>query len=206
MFLALAVFLLQPFPASIPSFSNLPIQSANYSLAIFSVTQQPDVVVEDLDAESASFSFLPGQTELTPTTSTGESSSRFDSDSVSNKSSSSRRSSPYRPPPAELAGRGVPKMWYILGAAEHGAATFDAWTTRRVITSGAGQEMNPMLRPFANSGAIYAAVQVGPILFDLLAKHMLHSSHRWERKIWWLPQSASAVTSFVAGARNLTIH
>jgi hypothetical protein len=40
----------------------------------------------------------------------------------------------------------------------------------------------------------------------LLAKHMLHSSHAWERKIWWLPQSASAVASFVGGAHNLTIH
>jgi hypothetical protein len=97
-------------------------------------------------------------------------------------------------------------MWYILGAVEHGAAAFDSWTTRRVVQSGLGYEMNPTLRPFANSGALYAAMQVGPLLLDLLAKHMLHSSHRWERKIWWLPQSASAVTSLAAGAHNLTIH
>ena len=33
---------------------------------------------------------------------------------------------------------------------------------------GAGQEANPFLRPFANSGAIYAATQVSPALMDFL--------------------------------------
>ena len=100
----------------------------------------------------------------------------------------------------------MPLMWYILGAGEHGAATFDAWSTRRVIKSGLGYEMNPMLRPFANSGALYGAIQVAPLLFDFLGKHMYHSSHAWERKIWWLPQTASMVASFVGGAHNLNIH
>jgi hypothetical protein len=238
MFLALAVLLLQPSTVPIQVVTNLPIQSASYSLAIWSETQPQRATSAALEAkdsaakpatpageivfpagsslaagpdawrpdtESSSFSFLPGQTELTPITSTEESSSRTASESMPGRVSSTRRSSPYHPP-AELAGRAVPKMWYILGAIEHGAATFDAWSTRRAIQSGVGREMNPMLRPFANSGSLYGAVQVAPFLFDMLAKHMLHSSHAWERKIWWVPQTASAVASFAAGAHNLSIH
>jgi hypothetical protein len=169
------------------------------------VEENLQVTDDSSEMESTTFSFLPGQTDLTPVNSAGESSSRTDSEFASTTNSATGRFASYRPP-AELAGRGVPKAWFILGAIEHGAATFDAWTTRRVIASGTGQEMNPMLRPFANSNGLYAAVQVAPLLFDLLARHMLHSSHAWQRKIWWLPQSASAVASFVGGAHNLAIH
>jgi hypothetical protein len=204
MFLALAVLLLQPSTVPVPTVTKLPIQITNYSLSIIS-EKQIAADQELPDAESPSFSFLPGQTEPTSMSSTGESSSRLDSESMPGNISAYRRASSYRPP-VETAGGGVPKMWYILGALEHGGATFDAWTTRRMITSGTGRELNPMLRPFANSGGLYAAVQVAPFLFDLLAKHMLHSSHGWERRIWWLPQSASAAASFASGAHNLAIH
>src|SRR5712692_9724160 len=71
------------------------------------------------------------------------------------------------------------KTWYALAAASHGAATFDAWTTRRVLSSGAGHELNPLLRPFAGSSALYAAVQVGPTVFDYLGKRMMTSRHGW---------------------------
>jgi hypothetical protein len=106
----------------------------------------------------------------------------------------------------EAAGIGVPKMWLVLGAMEHGAATFDAWSTRRNVMEGTMHETNPMLRPFANSNAMYAAVQVAPVLFDLLSKHMLHSSRSWERKSWWVPQTASTVASILSGAHNMAIH
>jgi len=106
----------------------------------------------------------------------------------------------------EAAGIGVPKMWFVLGAMEHGSATFDAWSTRRNIVAGTAHEMNPMLQPFANSNAMYAAVQVCPVLFDLLSRHMLHSSRSWERKSWWVPQTASTVTSILSGAHNMAIH
>jgi hypothetical protein len=106
----------------------------------------------------------------------------------------------------EAAGIGVPKMWFVLGAVEHGAATFDAWSTRRNIEEGTMHEADPIMRPFANSNAMYAAVQVAPVLFDLLSKQMLHNSHSWVRKSWWVPQSASTVASILSGARNVAIH
>jgi hypothetical protein len=106
----------------------------------------------------------------------------------------------------EAARIGMPKMWFVLGAMEHGAATFDAWSTRRNIMEGTMHETNPMLQPFANSNAMYAAVQAAPVLFDLLSKHMLHSSRSWERKSWWVPQTASTVASILSGAHNMAIH
>jgi hypothetical protein len=106
----------------------------------------------------------------------------------------------------EAAGIGVPKMWFVLGAVEHGAATFDAWSTRRNIETGTMHEADPIMRPFANSNAMYAAVQVAPVLFDLMSKQMLRNSHSWVRKSWWVPQSASTVASLLSGARNVAIH
>jgi hypothetical protein len=106
----------------------------------------------------------------------------------------------------EAAGASVPKMWFVLGAVEHGAATFDAWSTRRNIMEGTIHEADPIMRPFANSNAMYAAVQVAPVLFDLLSKQMLRNSHSWVRKSWWVPQSASAVASILSGAHNVAIH
>jgi len=106
----------------------------------------------------------------------------------------------------EAAGMGVPKMWFVLGAVEHGAATFDAWSTRRNIMEGTTHEADPLLRPFANSNAMYAAVQVAPVLFDLLSRQMLRNSHSWVRKSWWVPQTASAAASILSGAHNVAIH
>jgi hypothetical protein len=106
----------------------------------------------------------------------------------------------------EAAGIGVPKMWFVLGAVEHGSATFDAWSTRRNIMEGTMHEADPIMRPFANSNAMYAAVQVAPVLFDLLSKQMLRNSHSWVRKSWWVPQSASTVASILSGAHNVAIH
>jgi hypothetical protein len=106
----------------------------------------------------------------------------------------------------EAAGASVPKMWFVLGAVEHGAATFDAWSTRRNIMEGTMHEADPIMRPFANSNAMYAAVQVAPVIFDLLSKQMLRNSHSWVRKSWWVPQSASTVASILSGAHNVAIH
>ena len=43
------------------------------------------------------------------------------------------------------------RVWLGLMMAQHSAATFDAWSTRRVISSGEGVELNPTLRPFAGN-------------------------------------------------------
>jgi hypothetical protein len=95
------------------------------------------------------------------------------------------------------------KVWYALAFAGHSGAAFDAWSTRRAISAGAGTEGNPLLRPFANSNALYAATQASPLVMDFLGKRMMTSQHTWMRKLWWLPQTAGASVSFAAGAHNV---
>lgn len=97
------------------------------------------------------------------------------------------------------------KVWYTLAIAGHSAAAFDAWSTRRAISGGYGTEANPLLRPFAHSGALYVATQVSPALMDFLGKRMMTSRHGMFRKLWWLPQAAGAGVSFAAGAHNVAL-
>lgn len=97
------------------------------------------------------------------------------------------------------------KMWYALAIAGHSGAAFDAWSTRRAISGGYGQEANPLLRPFAHSNVIYAATQVSPAVMDYLGKRMMVSRHGWMRKMWWLPQAAGAGLSFASGAHNVGV-
>jgi hypothetical protein len=96
-------------------------------------------------------------------------------------------------------------IWYSLALAGHSGAAFDAWSTRRAVSGGYGQESNPLLRPFAHSNAIYAATQVSPAFMDFLGKRMMVSQNRWVRKMWWLPQAAGASFSFAAGAHNVGV-
>ncbi len=95
------------------------------------------------------------------------------------------------------------RIWLGLSMAQHGAATFDAWSTRRAITSGAGRELNPMLRPFAGNASLYAAIQVGPLVLDYVSRCMMSSRHGWERHTWWLPQTVGMAMSIASGAHNL---
>jgi hypothetical protein len=96
------------------------------------------------------------------------------------------------------------KEWVALMILEHGAAAFDAYSTREAISRGAKEE-DPLMRPFAHSSAIYAAIQVGPALLDLLAHHMQRSRYNFERRTWWVPQSASAGVSIFSGVHNLSV-
>jgi hypothetical protein len=98
------------------------------------------------------------------------------------------------------------QMWIGLGIAEHSAATFDAWTTRRAMTTVGAQELNPLLKPFAGNASLYAAIQVGPAAMDYVGKKMMYSKHNWVRRMWWVPQSASFATSLFCGAHNLGVH
>jgi hypothetical protein len=98
------------------------------------------------------------------------------------------------------------QMWIGLGIAEHSAATFDAWTTRRAITTVGAQELNPLLKPFAGNASLYAAIQVGPVVMDYVGKKMMYSRHNWVRRMWWVPQSASFASSLFCGAHNLGVH
>src|SRR5580658_9753028 len=94
------------------------------------------------------------------------------------------------------------KTWYALMAASSGAAAFDAWSTRRAVSSGYGVESNPFLRPFSHSGAMYAATQVSPLVMDFIGRRMMVSEHKWIRNMWWLPQSAGTSVSLFAGVHN----
>lgn len=97
------------------------------------------------------------------------------------------------------------KAWYGLLILGHGAAAFDAWTTRRVVGGGYGVEADPLQRPFAHSGAIYATTQLTPLIMDLVGHRMMRSSHPLLRKAWWVPQAASAGVSLSAGIHNYGI-
>ena len=98
------------------------------------------------------------------------------------------------------------RLWRGLAIASHGAATFDAWSTRHAITTSGAQELNPLLRPFAGNASLYAAIQVAPFLMDYAGKKMMYSRHGWMRHTWWVPQTASFVSSLFCGAHNLAVH
>jgi hypothetical protein len=97
------------------------------------------------------------------------------------------------------------KVWYALTVTGSGAATFDAWSTRRAISQGYATEANPLLRPFSHSGAMYAATQVSPLVMDFIGKRMMVSQHKWIRRMWWLPQTAGSGFSIAAGVHNVGI-
>ncbi len=102
----------------------------------------------------------------------------------------------------ENAGR---KLWWTLVATQHAAATFDAWTTRRVIANGWGREVNPLLQPFARSDALYLAIHVGPAIQDYLGQRMRTSSHPVLRRFWWLPQLVGTALHLWSGFHNLGV-
>jgi hypothetical protein len=110
--------------------------------------------------------------------------------------------------PAEVRNREQrrKRLWLGLGIAQSSAAAFDAWSTRRVISSGDGQELNPMLRPFAGNASLYAAIQVTPVLLDYLSRRMMNSRHQWERRTWWMPQGLGTAMSLASGVHNLGVH
>jgi hypothetical protein len=168
----------------------------------------PRIVASPVFSAGANVSYQPGQTVVTPIdNSIPEAPGTFSSSLIpAGGGEPVMLAKPLKKRRPEGAGVGVPKMWFVLGAVEHGAATFDAWSTRRNIMTGTMHEANPLMRPFANSNAMYAAVQVAPVLFDLLSKRMMRNSHSWVRKSWWVPQTASTVTSILSGAHNVAIH
>jgi hypothetical protein len=88
-----------------------------------------------------------------------------------------------RPPaqtPPDLRTR---RLWLGLTIAAHSGAAFDAWSTRRLISAG-GQELNPIVRPFAGNASLYVATQIGPTIWDYLGQRMMNSRHLWIRRCW----------------------
>jgi hypothetical protein len=98
------------------------------------------------------------------------------------------------------------RLWSVLAITQHGAATFDAWSTRNALTQAGRAEEDPLLRPFAHSPLIYGAIQLAPTLLDFASRRMLRSEHHWVRRLWWVPQTASSAGFFYSGARNLNVH
>jgi hypothetical protein len=101
--------------------------------------------------------------------------------------------------------RNQKRIWYGLLAAGHAGAAFDAWSTRRALSGNYGTESDPLMRPFAHSGAVYAATQVTPLLMDLIGKRAMVSEHMWIRRLWWVPQSVGATLSFTTAAHNVGV-
>jgi hypothetical protein len=167
----------------------------------------PVAMPSPLFPAGANVSYQPGQTVVTPIDNAiPDAPGTFSSSFIPAGGGEPVMLKPMKKRNPEAAGVSVPKMWFVLGAVEHGAATFDAWSTRRNIIDGVAHETDPLMKPFANSGAMYAAVQVAPVLFDFMSKQMLRNSHSWVRKSWWVPQTASTVASVLSGAHNVAIH
>jgi hypothetical protein len=97
------------------------------------------------------------------------------------------------------------RLWYTFLVAGHGAAAFDAWSTRNAISQNYGTESDPFLRPFSHSNALYAATQVSPAVMDFLGRRMMTSGHPMLRRMWWVPQVAGATFSFSAGMHNYNL-
>lgn len=97
------------------------------------------------------------------------------------------------------------RAWLLLAVAQHGAATLDAYSTRQVLGSGHGRELDPLLRPFAGSAALYPAIQVAPAFLDFWGSRMMNSRRNWVRRVWWIPQTAATAGFIYSGVHNLGI-
>ena len=96
------------------------------------------------------------------------------------------------------------RTWLMLALAQHGAAAFDAYSTRYAVGHGA-VEQNPLMRPFVHSDSIYAVSQVTPFVMDLISRRMMRSQNGFIRHMWFVPQTLSLGTYVFAGAHNLQI-
>jgi hypothetical protein len=190
MILVLAALLLQ-FPA-IPQSLNLGTLSSAAEATVAAPEAAPRVATHA--AENADLaSEAPAAEGLVLNSNQPARGSRAAALSLSRGSGSQDRSSERRR-----------REWLALGIAQHGAATFDAWSTRQAISTGQYRELNPALRPFAGNASLYAAIQVGPLVFDYLGRRMMTSQHAWMRHTWWIPQAVSTAISLGSGVHNLS--
>jgi hypothetical protein len=96
------------------------------------------------------------------------------------------------------------RAWLVLSIAQHSAATFDAYSTRQAVSKGAS-EADPIMRPFANSPAIYGAIQVCPLVLDYAARRMERSQNSFLRHTWWVPQTAATGIFLFSGVHNMNV-
>ncbi len=68
------------------------------------------------------------------------------------------------------------KVFLIL-LLNHGAATFDAWSTRYLVGQNlVGLEANPLERPFVHSNVLYLTNQGDAVIADIL------ELHKWKKR------------------------
>jgi hypothetical protein len=183
------------------------------------VAASPDTAVTPFAEVSASSEPLPAQPADLPdaasirSASTENAAPTMTAISMNSGAQNSQSLSTLRVPDAPtakpervVAVEGMPsrKSWLILSIAEHSAATFDAYSTRQAVETGA-VETDPFLRPFAHSDAIYAAIQVGPAILDYVSHRMQRSDNNFLRRTWWVPQSASTGLFLFSGVHNMNI-
>jgi hypothetical protein len=94
--------------------------------------------------------------------------------------------------------------WFVLSIAQSSAATFDAYETRQAVENGA-HEVDPFMRPFANSPGIYAAIQICPVVLDYTARHMQRSENPVIRHTWWLPQAVGTGVYLFSGMHDMHV-
>jgi hypothetical protein len=112
------------------------------------------------------------------------------------------RAADFRLPAArEPEAPGAKRTWLLLGFALHGAAAFDAYTTRQAIREG-HRELDPLMRPFARSDAIYPVMQAESVLLDFVDRRMMRSRTGWMRRVWWLPQTLATAGFVWSGVHN----
>jgi hypothetical protein len=198
MVLAIAALLFQFGPAAqaLPDVSLAPATTVAKTVPADSMPDQPK----------------PAVAKSSTSDPTGSSSAVLTVASLEGTSQNSQALSTIRvpePPPAKpvrvIAVESYPrKSWLLLSIAQHSAATFDAYSTRQAVATGAN-EADPMMRPFAHSPAIYGAIQVGPAILDYAARRMERSQNSFLRRTWWIPQSASTGIFLFSGVHNMQV-
>jgi hypothetical protein len=96
------------------------------------------------------------------------------------------------------------RSWVALSILQHGAAGFDAYSTRYAVGHGAVED-DPFLRPFAHSPSIYLVSQLCPLALDLVGRKMQRSQNDFIRRMWWLPQTASTGMYLFSGVHNMHV-
>jgi len=185
-------------PADVSANSNPPAGPAVKSLPAPSDTSSSDIHLDTLKLDSNNSRIAPSYIMNTSASADGQNSTSFSTIRI-----------PDGKPPRQIgvvSAEGYPsrRAWLALTFAQHGAASFDAYSTRRAVSNG-GVEADPMMRPFANSPAIYGAIQAGPVLLDLVARRMQRSESPFIRRMWWLPQTMSTGAFLFSGIHNLGV-
>jgi hypothetical protein len=96
------------------------------------------------------------------------------------------------------------RSWLALSILQHGAAGFDAYSTRYAVSHGAVED-DPLMRPFAHSASIYVVSQLCPVVLDLVGRRMQRSQSSFIRHMWWLPQTTSTGMYLFSGVHNMHV-